>query len=91
MSWSARKLPPQTGKKVVPVAVFKGITIIPNDLKTFHGEGDVIIVQQMLELATNGISCINIPCDDTDVFALLLYYYVHCHLLQWKVPALTEC
>ena len=34
----------------------------------------------MLELATNGISCINILCDDTDIFALLRYYYVHCHL-----------
>ena len=41
-------------------------------LKTFHEEVDVIIVQQMLELATNGISCMNILCDDTDVFALLL-------------------
>ena len=70
----------RTGKKVVPVEVFKGIAINRNDLKTFHEEADVIIVQQMLELATNGISCISILCDDTDVFALLLYYYVHCHL-----------
>ena len=69
-----------TGKKVVPVEVFKGIAINRNDFKTFHEEADMIIVQQMLELNTNGISCINILCDDTDVFALLLYYYVHCHL-----------
>ena len=69
-----------TGKKVVPVEVFKGIAINRNDFKTFHEEADVIIVQQMLEFNTNGISCINILCDDTDVFALLLYYYVHCHL-----------
>ena len=69
-----------TGKKVVPVEVFKGIAINRNDFKTFHEEADVIIVQQMLELATNGISCISILCDDTDAFALLLYYYVHCHL-----------
>ena len=69
-----------TGKKVVPVEVFKGIAINHNDFKTFHEEADVIIAQQMLELATNGISCINILCDDTDVFALHLYYYVHCHL-----------
>ena len=58
-----------TNKKVVPVDVFKGIAINRNDFKTFHEEADVIIVQQMLELATNGISCINILCDDTDVFA----------------------
>ena len=38
-----------TGKKVVPVEVFKGIAINRN------------------KLATNGISCINILCDDTDV------------------------
>ena len=69
-----------TGKKVVPVEVFKGIAINRNDFKTFHEEADMIIVQQMLKLNTNGISCINILCDDTDVFALLLYYYVHCHL-----------
>ena len=36
-----------TGKKVVPVAVFKGITIIRNDFKTFHEEADVIIVQRV--------------------------------------------
>ena len=59
--------------------VFKGIAINRNDFKSFYEEADVIIVQQMLELATNGINFINILCDDTDVFALLLYYYVHCH------------
>ena len=45
------------------------------DLCTTHEEADVIIVQQMVKLAVDNIR-INIICDDTDVFVLLVHFYV---------------
>ena len=51
------------------------------DLITSHEEADVIIVlQQAVELANQGLRCIKVICDDTDVFVLLMYYYHSCKL-----------
>ena len=45
------------------------------DLQTTHEEADVIIPQQVKHLIGCGCSCIRVVCDDTDVFALLLYFH----------------
>ena len=34
----------------------------------------------MVAAAKNGYTCINVMCDDTDVFRMLLHYYLHCKL-----------
>ena len=46
-------------------------------MATSHEEADVIIVQQMVHIAyfQEGNN-INIIYDDTDVFSLLIYYYI---------------
>jgi hypothetical protein len=56
-------------------------------METSHEEADIILVQQMVHLATNHDQhehCIKIIADDTDVFILLLYYY-RLHDISCKV------
>ena len=38
-----------------------------------HGEDDVIIVNQLVDLADRGVNYICVVCDDTDVFILMLH------------------
>ena len=38
-----------------------------------HEEADVIIIQQMVKASESGVKRINIGCEDTDVFVLLLH------------------
>ena len=40
-----------------------------------HEEADVIIVNQVMSAARQGYKSINIVCDDTDVFVLLVHFY----------------
>ena len=56
------------------------VKINQHDLKTSHEEADVIMIQQMSENANEDVKSINILCDDTDVFALLVYHYSEVHL-----------
>ena len=40
-----------------------------------YSEADVVIVQQVVGVAMQGIRNISIICDDTDIFILLLHFY----------------
>jgi len=40
-----------------------------------HEDADVIIIQQVVTLAEDGVSSMKIICYDTDVFVLLIHYY----------------
>ena len=64
-----------TGSNPVPKEVNIGIVLQRHDLKTTHDEADVIIIQQVIGLASLGIRCISVICDDTDLFILLLHFY----------------
>ena len=63
------------GKSPVPVEIKGSSTVMCQDLQTTHEDADVIIPQQVLHLVGCGCSCIRVVCDDTDVFALLLYFH----------------
>ena len=58
-----------------PVAIKNRMSSLRNDLHNTHEEADVIIVNQLVELAVRGTSNICVVCDDTDVFILLVYFY----------------
>ncbi|XP_078661436.1 uncharacterized protein LOC144905583 [Branchiostoma floridae x Branchiostoma belcheri] len=64
----------------VPVVIQDDIVFRREDLLTCHEEADVIIVQQMVKAAESGARRINIVCEDTDVFVLLLHYYAQLNL-----------
>ena len=64
-----------TSEQATPVAIGNGEVITRNDLHTTHEEADVIIVNQLVDLAVRGASNICVVCDDTDVFVLLIYFY----------------
>ena len=40
-----------------------------------HGEADVIIANQLVDLADRGVNNICVVCDDTDVVILMLHFY----------------
>ena len=44
-------------------------------MRNIHGEADVIIVNQLVDLADRGVNNICVVCDDTDVFILMLHFY----------------
>ena len=65
-----------TGDNSVPTQVFKGREIPRLDLETSHEEADIIITHQAIHVAKHDTeSQVHVVCDDTDVFALLIYYY----------------
>ena len=64
-----------TSDDSIPVVIQDGIVFHREDLKTCHEEADVIIIQQMLKAVENGVKRINIVCEDTDVFVLLVHFY----------------
>ena len=74
--------PVVTGREPVPVEINRGLVIRRCDLKTVQEEADVIMIQQMIaiseELDGAGIQVMR---DDTDVFVLLLHFFVSekCH------------
>jgi len=45
-------------------------------MDTTHEEADVVLVQQMLTVLTENPAGITVVWDDTDVFVLLLHYYL---------------
>ena len=55
-----------TGRDPVPVEIFKEKTRKREDLRTYHEEADVIIIQQMVELAKSEAKSICVISDDTD-------------------------
>ena len=65
----------------VPVQIRNGHSTPRIDLHNTHEEEDVIIVNQLVNLALSGVSNISVICDDTDVFILLLYFYNQAKLI----------
>ena len=65
-----------TGDDAVPTQVSKGRKIPRLDIATTQEEADLIITQQTIHLAKeDGESRICVLCDETDVFALLVYLF----------------
>ena len=65
------------GQEKTPVEIRNGGLIIHRrDMDTTHEEADIIIVQQMLMIAKEKPTGITVLSDDTDVFMLLLHYYL---------------
>ena len=65
-----------TGPDPTPIEIYKGRVTPRDDIRTTHEEADVIIMQQMVQLATRGVQNIRVICDDTYVFVLLLHFFV---------------
>ena len=65
-----------TGSQPVSLELHMGQCKLRPDLKTTHEEADVIIVQRVIHLSNRGVDTIQVICDDTDVFVLLLHFYV---------------
>ena len=63
------------GADPIPFEVFNNQVKECPDLKSYHEEADVNIVQRVIYLATKGHSLLQVLCDDTDVFVLLLHFY----------------
>ena len=61
-----------TGSTPDPQEISMGLVIPRDDLKASHEEADVIMPQQMVVLANQGSSSIEVISDDTDVFILLV-------------------
>ena len=65
-----------TGDDAVPTQVSKGRKIPRLDIATTEEEADLIITQQAIHLAKEDVeSRVCVLCDDTDVFALLVYFF----------------
>jgi hypothetical protein len=65
-----------TTDRAVPTQVSKGRQTSRLDLALTHEEADILITQQAIHLAKEDPeSRVCVVCDDTDVFALLLYVY----------------
>ena len=67
-----------TGKDPIPVQVWDNSTLQRLDLETHHEEADVIIIHHLIRIVqnANGDLHIKVICDDTDVFILLIHFYV---------------
>jgi len=64
-----------TGPNPIPMEIAEYQVVERPDLRTTHEEADVIMVQQMVLLASSGVPSIRVISDDTDVFILLLHFY----------------
>jgi 5'-3' exonuclease len=65
-----------TGDEAVPTQVSKGRKMPRLGLASTHEEADIIITQQAIHVSKEGPeSRVCVLCDDTDVFALLLFFY----------------
>ena len=67
-----------TGQDPTPVQVWNNGTIQREDLKTNHEEADVIIVHHLVIIASGASddSYIKVVCEYTDVFVLLIHFYL---------------
>ena len=65
-----------TGPDPAHIEIYKGRVRPRDDIRTTHEEADVIIVQQMVQLASIAVQNIYVICDDTYVFVLLLHVFV---------------
>ena len=74
-----------TGLDPIPFEVCCGNVRDKLDLKNLQEEADTIIVAQMLSMVNEGYRQIQVICEDTDVFVILLHHYYQ-QLLSEKVP-----
>ena len=66
-----------TSQDKTPVEISNGGVIINrSDMDTTHEEADVVLVQQMLTVSRENPAGIVVVSYDTDVFVLLLHYYL---------------
>ena len=65
-----------TGLNLIPQQAYEGLHQEKEDMTTTNEEADVIIPQQVVNAVKQRSNCIKDLCDDTDVFALLLHFYV---------------
>ena len=70
-----------TGQDDVPSSTCKGVQQKRDDMRTTHEEADVIIPLQVQCAMNKGYKNIQVICDDTDVFVLLVYYH---HVNNWE-------
>ena len=63
-----------TGSNPVPYSIQKGKLLRRTDLKVTHEEADVIIAHHAVHIARQTQNTINVICDDTDVFVLLVHF-----------------
>lgn len=63
------------GVEDVPIEIMNGVKTERRDLTSSHEEADSIIVQHAIAHCQSH-ECVRVISDDTDVFALLLYFYV---------------
>ena len=69
------------GQDKTPVEIsYGGVVIYRRNMATRTEEADNIIIQQMLLIAKQNPSGITVLSDDTDVFVLLLHYYLEAGL-----------
>ncbi|EDO50031.1 predicted protein [Nematostella vectensis] len=61
----------------VPTEIYNGLVISRNDLATTHEKADNIVAQQAIMCAREHIGTTVVVADDTDVFVLLAYHYLH--------------
>ena len=64
-----------TGPNPASFEIHMGRIVETEGLQTTHEEADVITVQQVAYLASAGSDTIQVICNDTDVFVLLIHYY----------------
>ena len=66
-----------TGQENMPKQTEHGIEVLQRDMETMHEEADVVIPQQIhMTKQSRKVQNFKVIYDDTDVFVLLLYYYV---------------
>ena len=67
-----------TGKDPTPVQVWINGTVQKQDLRTHHEEADVIIIHHLVHIASaaSDDAHIKVICDVTDVFVLLIHFYI---------------
>ena len=79
-----------TGKISIPTEVCNGLQIPRPDLKTMHGEADVIIPHKVVYLTSLGCCSIKAISGDTDDFMLLVHYYAENKLTSTLLMELTS-
>ena len=79
-----------TGPDPTPFEICKGLVIQRGDLQNTHEEADVILVNQAVHAAKNKVSGVKVIADDTDIFVLLLHFYLQENLSCDFVMASTS-
>ena len=64
-----------TGQGSIPILIEDGLVMRCMDLETTHEEADVMIIQRVLYLESEGKLSIEVISDDTDIFILLVHFY----------------